>query len=547
MMADTSDAAHFARVQPIVGDTLRQMRVAAAGLPAATPLVTYLAASGVRRWLWAETAAGDGTQLAASLQAHHGPALDLAAEIQSWSAWGDVVRREAFDLIIAVDGAVSPAVVEVAVQTATPLLLVRSPRRGRSGLALSFLPGDDPALLTSHLIPPSPLDGGEKRNPPGPLDGREKRDPPGPLDGGEKRDFPGSPEGGVKTAIPPSGGLGGPAPNSTSFSWDWLTMAPLGAGLARGMLLRETPQARLDLARLWSEGRRGLTWEEPGWPLTPRWVALDEVSRVTDSTGSPFHTPPAQRGTLLIAGLGSLGSVAALPLAAAARRLVIIDPERVDVYNPVRQAYPVSAIGQPKATVLAEQVRQAGAGEVIALERAVTTEAEMAQLIETHEISAALIVTGTPADFPLARALRAADVPHVVGRCYPRARYWEGIIVDGQRGPSFDEVRGQVPTGPAAPPTPEQTAAYSDAGALEAEPATLIESGWAALWLARLMAQCLAPPGLRERWFLELLAAEQTCLIGGVGVEETAAGVAYGIDVPGQVRAWGRANIRRAS
>jgi len=36
-----------------------------------------------------------------------------------------------------------------------------------------------------------------------------------------------------------------------------------------------------------------------------------------------------------------------------------------------------------------------------------------------------------------------------------------------------------------------------------------------------------------------------TCLVGGVGVEHTPAGPAYGIEWPGQIRAWGYTEIRR--
>ena len=43
---------HFARVAPVVGQYLRQARVAVVGLPQAAPLVTHLAACGVGRWMW---------------------------------------------------------------------------------------------------------------------------------------------------------------------------------------------------------------------------------------------------------------------------------------------------------------------------------------------------------------------------------------------------------------------------------------------------------------------------------------------------------------
>jgi len=44
--------AHFARVVPVVGQHLRQTRVAVVGLPQAAPLVTHLAACGVGHWVW---------------------------------------------------------------------------------------------------------------------------------------------------------------------------------------------------------------------------------------------------------------------------------------------------------------------------------------------------------------------------------------------------------------------------------------------------------------------------------------------------------------
>ena len=45
--------------------------------------------------------------------------------------------------------------------------------------------------------------------------------------------------------------------------------------------------------------------------------------------------------------------------------------------------------------------------------------------------------------------------------------------------------------------------------------------------MSSLTARLLAPPALREGWPLELLAAEQIYLVGGVGVEPTVDGPAY--------------------
>jgi hypothetical protein len=434
------------------------------------------------------------------LQAQHGPALTLDVAVLAPDEWADAVCHTPLDLVITVGGAAQKQkALEIVKQTQTPALLITHPSATQLCQAICVFPGDD---LT-------------------------------------------------EIAADSSLHLG-----ASSFSaWDWSTAAPLCAGLARAMLLRGTPYRRSDLEALWEGGKRVLTIGGVTDPLAVRWSTPAEAQDKARRHQQPshFHMPTGRRGTVLIAGLGSLGSIAAICLAPHTRRMVIVDPDNVDVYNPVRQAYPRAAVGRPKAWALRDRLLRAGAEipahapptEVEALEVALTEEHQVTALITRYGITAALVVTGTLADFAIARALRVRDVPHVVGRCYPRARYWEAILVDGQRGPGLSDLRGHLQLGPTPPLTPEQIAAYSNAGALEAEPATLIESGWAAAWLARLTAQLSAPAGLRERWLLELLAAERTCLIGGVGVERTPDGPAYGITLPGEIRAWGQGEIRQ--
>jgi hypothetical protein len=486
---------HFERVEPIVGQSLRRARVALLGLPVAAPLVAHLAACGVGRWLWADpqdgsaelAEGGSAEELHSYLLAQHGPALALDAQTLPLPEWSAAARRTPPDLLIIVANSATDTQQALQAITAaqSPTLLITPPSLTHPCQATIILPP------TPHSLLPNPQY---------------------------------------------------PIPN-TQYpipTWDWTTAAPLCAGLARALLLRHTPYRRADLQELWGAGKRVLTVGGGDDALSVDWSESGPAPR-----RAAFRTPGQRRGKLLIAGLGSLGSVAALLLARHSAAMVIADPERVDAYNPVRQAYPLAALGRPKAQALRAGLLAAGAEDVTALDEALVDERQVAALIARHGITAALVVTGTDADFAIARALRTAGVPHVVGRCYPRARYWEAILVDGLRGPALHDVRGHLRLGPAPPPTPEQIAAYSDDGALEAEPATLVESGWAAAWMARLTAQLLAPPGLRERWLLELLASEQTCLVGGVGIERAENGPAYGITLPGMIRAWGVAEIQK--
>ena len=80
----------------------------------------------------------------------------------------------------------------------------------------------------------------------------------------------------------------------------------------------------------------------------------------------------------------------------------------------------------------------------------------------------------------------------LIGLVNPRQDLLDGVDAaaaalseEGGGGSSYEEVRQRVVAGPAPEPTPEEVAAYGAVGELAAEPATAMECGWAATWLAR--------------------------------------------------------------
>jgi hypothetical protein len=483
---------HFARVLPIVGDRLRALCVAVIGLPVLKPVVASLAASGIARWVMEKGQPADA--LIASLEARHGQALGLQPTFVPAREWPAVVRAAPPDLIIACGNhPLLQMVWHLSQKLGVPALLISEPLDNQPIHAQCIFPATINSDDNTQKTTTQDADREEMSSRRSSVVGR--RTP----------------------------------------AWNWICAAPQLAGLARAMLLRGTPFARPDLEELWSIGRSEV---EIGGshPFDLRWGQDHAADAEQDMPGTSFYTPLAQRGGLLIVGLGSIGSEAAALLAPHAARLVLADPDSVDASNPVRQHYRIADIGRPKPYALADAI---GCPEAHLLYAALD-EDTTAGLIETFGITAALVATGTDADFGIARALRERGIPHVVARCYPRARYWEAILDDGAGGPGLEDIRGHLRPGPTPPPTPEQRAAYSNAGALEAEPATLVESGWAAAWAARLTAQLLVPSGLRERWLLELLGDRRTCLVGGMYVEETPGGPAYGVELPGRIRAWGR-------
>jgi len=488
-----SFADHFVRAIPIIGETLRAKRVVLLGLPLATPIVEYLAACGVGRWIIAAAptqAESPNSLLLNRLHMRHGFALAPTLTELPLSEWIAAIRDDAADLIIAVGGQQTLAIARHAA--------------GQAGIpALLCMPPSTQAACRAEVVFP-----GEAARTPLNVAAEWQRDDATAED------------------------------INAMNGWDWACAAPLLSGLARALLLRGSLYERPDLEELWARGMRIVTLGGTD-PCAVDWSLPNTPIR---AVSAHYQSPPMCRGRLLIAGLGSIGSVAAALLAAYATQLVLADPDSVDASNPARQHYTLADLGCPKACALQTSLA-AQCPQIVAVPDALTDEDQVAALVRQHGITAALVATGTNADFAIARALRECHVSHVVARCYPRARYWEAILVDGTHGAPLDAIRGHLRIGPAPAPTPEQRAAYSDAGALEAEPATLIESGWAAAWAARLAWQLLMPIGLRERWMIEVLESHNTCLVGGAYVEHTRDGPAYAIDLPGRIRAWATEQI----
>lgn len=316
------------------------------------------------------------------------------------------------------------------------------------------------------------------------------------------------------------------------------------AALAKALLLCGTAYARPDIEQLLTEN-----------VLPPTPESAVPFALATSTFQTPLDAPVLRERSALVIGCGSLGSLIAYDLARVVRRLVLVDGGMVSLYNPVRQLYTVQRVGQPKAVALCAELHErlgVAAPELLAHSTDIDDETQIAELVAQYQPTLAVVSTGTYADFALARGLRAAGVAHLVGRCYPRARYWEAILVPDAAAPCLGCLRGQLYTGPPPAPTPEEAARYTSAGDLQSEPATLVESGWAAACMARLALQLLAPPGLREHWCSTLIARQQTCLIGGAYAPpptERATPSAdplrlpYGIARPGQVRAYGLAEV----
>jgi hypothetical protein len=334
------------------------------------------------------------------------------------------------------------------------------------------------------------------------------------------------------------------------------------AAFARALLLRNTPYARPDLEGLvqlpgnsslveTTDDRRPTTDGSAAGGRRSSVVGRLVLVRASSAPEPPLYrmprsAPALKERTTLIIGCGSLGSYLAAELAPVVGKLVLVDADHVSAYNPIRQLYTAAQIGQAKALALAANLAERWgeqAATLLPVRQQISEEVQIEALLAAHQPDLVLLATGTNADFALARALYRARVAHLVMRCYSRARFWEAIVVPDQHAPCLGCLRGHLYVGPQPPPTPEEAAAYVAPGELVGEPATLVESGWAAHCMAELAVQCLAPPGLREQWFSTALADGATCFIGGAYAFMVNDTWAYGIERPGQVRAYGVSEI----
>ncbi len=489
--------APFARTLPIVGATLPARPVGLVGCAAGAELAALLAASGVLRWALEPAAPASA---ASPLARHFGPTYTQQAADTALAA-----------ALRAHHGEALPWAFTPLAKAACDLLVVAGDPATIAAASVNAAQRGCPLIA----LPPEPC-----------------------LD-------------------PATWAVGFPITRITSPTEAYFTPDPYAAAaIARAILLRGTPFARPDLEALLHHAP---PYAEQSWqsvadtdhqrrmPEYPSAVSR-RSSAVTFTT--PLDAPALREQTALIVGLGSLGSLIAFALGRVVRRLVVVDGATVSTANPVRQLYRAAALGHPKATALAAELHArlgADAPTLVTIAANLHTEAALTDLVAAEGITLAVLTTGTSADFALARGLRAAGVPHLAARCYPRARYWETMLVPDAQAPCLGCLRGHLYTGPTPPPTPEEAARYTAPGDLQGEPATLVESGWAAACMSRLALQLLAPPGLREGWMLDLLANERTCLLGGAYALDEGRGPAYGLTRPGQVRAYGVASIAGAA
>jgi len=261
---------------------------------------------------------------------------------------------------------------------------------------------------------------------------------------------------------------------------------------------------------------------------------------------------------ILVVGCGSIGSEVVRLLHAQGAHFTLIDNGKVTIFNPIRQWFGSREIGRRKVHVLARRF-PGRVKRAVSMKAGQATMARLEEILDGAVFDGALLGAGTHDHGVVSSALVKRGIPHVASCCYPRARFFENIVVDTQRNtPCLHCYRGSVFLDPpATPPMDDELAQaiyapisdqerarlYVD---LVAEPATRIETGRAAQVAAMLLAELVC--GHPAPWMQRLLDEKTTCLVGGNTVEQFADGShAYGIRHAGQVIRLGLEDMAAAS
>lgn len=366
----------------------------------------------------------------------------------------------------------------------------------------------------------------------------------------------------------------------------WIDLQNQLANIAKAVLLHETSWERQDFNALFAENKTTVLLSHATWPWMSRYLntenpqdrqwlkgLLERIPRVTFER-MPYVTPKHcnLRGkTVLVVGLGSLGSVAAKHLETLGANIVGIDGKEVSLHNPVRQLYATSDIGIPKAFALAHILagkpwenykisldahevrftygdgdRRMFAAIREEMEDSKAGAARFNEILDIYTPDLVVFATAHPAEFRMADAARKRGIPHVVGRCYARARWFEVTSINPAHSPCFGCLQGHLYTG--APPslTEEELARYEPQQQItlvQGEPATRIETARCADTIARMGVELLMPSEDCSEWFRRMMREERNCLIGGNYAEYKNDDWTYGIESPGGVALYGVINF----
>lgn len=346
---------------------------------------------------------------------------------------------------------------------------------------------------------------------------------------------------------------------SAAHTLDALEGGDVLASLARGLLLDTALPGGLaermlrTAAPLVVRGSAAWPWEVAlVRPAQAQWLRRLLARRLD----RPGRTPLAGRRVLIV-GCGTASNW--IPeLWASGAALTLVDAKPFSLYNPVRQLAGTDFVDDAPKPVALQRVLERREGHegdtepvtrrchAVVLRVSLEDPASLKDyrtLLDRVRPDLAVVGTGRSQDdnFPISAELRRRGVPHMVPTAFPGVTHFKHIVVDGLRGPSYDELQNHLPVDRGPGPRLDEAARQLYYGGTQ--PATLVETLPSVHSGLRLLEQLALPPAARAAWFLRLQRQRRTCLVGANRVETRQGMPLYGVEQPCQVVAYGADDV----
>jgi len=164
-------------------------------------------------------------------------------------------------------------------------------------------------------------------------------------------------------------------------------------------------------------------------------------------------------------------------------------------------------------------------------------------LLDDFKPDLVIVAMGQALDdnFVATRILRKRGIRHIIPSAFPSATHYEDIFVDGKKGPCYSCLQSTIT--PDLSPGPELTDEQREMFYGGSQPATVLETLPSAHSITRIASELALDDEFRSSWFLELISCEENCLVGGNKVEMQDGSWLYGVGFPGQVVSYGTKDI----
>jgi hypothetical protein len=363
---------------------------------------------------------------------------------------------------------------------------------------------------------------------------------------------------------------------------DFLEAGDLVLSMTKAVLLQGTTKERKDLKSLFAEGRRVIIRGSRSWPWETKFVSTAQAHKALASLSSgvvPRSVIPASlfyRQRVLVIGCGT-ASLALTELAFEVSELVLLDTKPFSLFNPIRQVCSTDDTEKLEKPFALQQIIKrwidpahdweesredglqwlSGAGLSIGAAKLKLTEMNpdsvtlFESILDAVKPTLCIVGMGRSRDdnFTACEILRRKNIKHIVPTAFPGVTHFKHIVVDEQQsgvsvGPCYDCLQNHLPVDGGAGPTLNEEARSVYYGGTQ--PATLAETYPSAHSLYRIARALMLPPAARPSWWAPLQAEERTSLVGANLTEQNSSGWLYGTSLPGQMVAYGPADVVHA-